>query len=226
MIYYEPYNVFVHSLDEEDILRKNEKEIYKNENLVIDTYISDIQQDKYKGDMFCYITFRNEKKSIIPVNLIPKKVKHLIILNSKKLIIPELNDNFKTLILRNNIIKKWPKKFPKNLIELDISECHLKTLPKNIKNLEKLKILEFEKNELTKFPKYLPDNLAYIYGRYNKISKLPDKFPSYLQTLYMMFNLIENFPDFSTYKYLKEVNLYKNKINKIPIIPKNIKINY
>ena len=107
---------------------------------------------------------------------------------------------------------------------LDLSNHHISSLNglHNIANIDSLKILGLNNNQINTIPATLPDNLFGLHLNNNQISTIPDSLPASLRRLYLNNNQISIIPD-SLPASLGNLNLDNNQISTIPAtLPANL----
>lgn len=148
------------------------------------------------------------------------------------------------------LIKIIPKeiKFLVNLVELNLACNHITTLPIEIAELTKIKILDLTDNRLSSLPNLsnmislellifienkivelpqLPNSICKINGGHNKITKLNLCNLYNLRIIYLPFNEIENVNDsITTLTQLEILYLYRNNIKYFPKITNMTRLKY
>jgi Leucine-rich repeat (LRR) protein len=101
-----------------------------------------------------------------------------------------------------------------DVIELNLSNNDLTTIPDSIKNLTNLEILYLTSNKITKIEN-LPPNIIELYLENNEITKI-ENLPVDLERLNLASNKITKIENLKL-KYLSELILTDNKIKNIPL---------
>jgi hypothetical protein len=108
-----------------------------------------------------------------------------------------------------------------NITELDLMYKELSEIPKEIGQLQKLKILYLNNNNLNEIPKGIGQlkNLQELYLNHNKLSEIPKEIGQLknLQELYLNHNKLSKIPkDIEQLQKLKILELEYNKLIEIP----------
>ncbi|KOY88117.1 hypothetical protein AD998_08310 [bacterium 336/3] len=139
--------------------------------------------------------------------------------------------NFKNLIalrINEGLIKLSPLIGELTLLrELNLSDCKLKSLPKEIGRLTNLRYLFLDDNELKTLPKEIGNmkNLRYLFISNNQLESLPEEIGQLgnLEELWLETNQIKSIPkSIGNCKKLKYVHMSGNLLMDVPVEINNI----
>ncbi len=172
-----------------------------------------------------YIEFINTTFDVLPVELDQfRELQTVYIYNNrpKKALSLAENTTIKTLVLRGNDPKKFPKSYKnlKAMTNLDLSENDLKKFPNGGRHNKNLKELHLQRNQLTmkgsikKHP-YLDQLLL----QFNPIVHVPRKISKFANLKKLTFNTnkVESVsPRIGKLTKLEHLSFYKNQLKAIP----------
>ena len=132
--------------------------------------------------------------------------------------------NLTNLNLKNNFIKSIPIGLSEILIKiktLNLENNLIEKINKDFSNFKNLKILNLNGNKIN-IINNLPISITVLSIDSNNISKFPLHLNKNIQSISLENNEIEFIPNINKYKFLNNLNLKNNKINKIIKIPTSI----
>ncbi|KAK5863761.1 hypothetical protein PBY51_000767 [Eleginops maclovinus] len=181
------------------------------------------------------VLFQNQLDSDKIGKNVFSKLKHLdrLLLDRNELtrVPPNLPNSIRDLRLGHNKISKIPSKSFEgmaNLATLDLQANVIEDVGDVLKGLKTLTLLDMKKNKLRKIPDHLPERLQQLYLDFNEIERVPAGFlnmnPKLLFVRLAHNKLTDKGLPSSVFNVstLVELDLSFNKLEKIPVVSRNL----